>query len=287
MVTAMVSLYESSHVSIKSVGGVSVCRPAKEVLAQDADCGLTFFSPRAGTAVSARADIQPSRLEFFCLGQVVSGDGWYWTEEGGRTPVSAHQIFFIRPGLVHDIAAGKSGMVVDQVFFCGPLAETLFNANVLFSGIRECGTVRRLLPVIESVSMATPEHRLRALSGLTGLLADLTAGQPSGGILSEEVQIDRLCAELKRKPERWWDGAQMAAFCNLSEAHLRRLFKARTGLSPKAYQDQVRIEKAGELLKNGFSVRMVSEILGYSDPYHFSRRFKSILGCSPRDSLSA
>jgi AraC-like DNA-binding protein len=283
----MVSLYESSHVSIKPVGGVSVCRPVKDVLEQVADCGLIFFAPHAGLPVHSRADIQPFRLEFFCIGQIVSGDGWYWTEEGGRTPVSTHQIFFIRPGLVNDIAAGKSGMVVDRFFFCGPLAEILFNENSLFSGIPECGTARRLLPVIESVSMGTPEHRLRALSGLTGLLADLTAGQPSGGILSEEVQIDRLCAELKRKPEKWWDGAQMAAFCNLSEAHLRRLFKARTGLSPKAYQDQVRIEKAGELLKNGFSVRMVSEILGYSDPYHFSRRFKSILGCSPRDSISS
>lgn len=282
----MVSLYESSRVSIDSSSSVLVYRPAKDVLKQSADCGLAFFLPRASSALCSRADIQPVRLEFFCIGQVVSGDGWYWTEESGRTPVSTKQIFFIRPGLVHDIAAGKSGMVVDQVFFCGPLAETLFKTDSLSCGIRECETVRRLLLVIESVSMGTPEHWLRALSGLTGLLADLTAAQPFGGTLSEEVRIDRLCAELKRKPEKWWDGAQMAAFCNLSEAHLRRLFKSRTGVSPKAYQDQVRIEKARELLKNGFSVRMVSEILGYSDPYHFSRRFKSILGCSPRDSLS-
>jgi AraC-like DNA-binding protein len=286
MFAGMVSLYESCRVSTKSNSGMLVCRPGKDVLEESTDCGLAFFSPCAGNEIHFRADIRPARLEFFCIGQVVSGEGWYWTEAGGRTAVSARQIFFIRPGMVHDIAAGKSGMVVDQVFFCGPLAETLFKMDSLSGGIREGETARRLLPVIESVSMGTPERQLRALSGLTGLLADLTAAQPSSGLLSEEVQIDRLCAELKRKPEKWWDGAQMAAFCNLSEAHLRRLFKVRTGVSPKAYQDQVRVEKAEELLKNGFSVRMVSEILGYSDPYHFSRRFKSILGYPPRDCLS-
>lgn len=282
----MVSLYESSHICIESGGGISVCRPGKEVLDQSSAGGLTVFSPQAGVSIRPRADIQPCQLEFFCLGQVVSGDGWFWTEEDGRMPVSLHQLFFMPPGKVHDGAAGKSGIVIDRIFFYGPLAEALFKAGAPAGGIRECGTARKLLPVIEHASMGTPEHWLRAVSGVVDLLADLTAGQPSGGLLSEEIQIDRLCAELKRKPEKWWDGAQMAAFCNLSEAHLRRLFKVRTGLSPKSYQDQVRVEKAEELLKNGFSVRMVSEILGYSDPYHFSRRFKSILGYSPRDCLS-
>ncbi len=282
----MVSLYESSHVSIEPGDGVSICRPGKEVLNKSAVDGLTFFSPRAGIAIGSRADIQSCKLEFFCIGQIVSGDGWYWTEAGGRMPVSSYQIFFIRPGKVHDLAAGKSGMVVDQIFFCGSLAEALFNANVLLGELCDVGTARRLLPIIEHASMGTPEHRLRAVSGLTGLLADLTSGSSSDGTLPEESQVERLCAELKRKPEKWWDGAQMAVFCNLSEAHLRRLFKARTGLSPKAYHDQVRVEKAAELLKNGFSVRLVSEILGYADPYHFSRRFKSILGYSPRDCIS-
>lgn len=282
----MVNLYESCAICIESVDGVSVCRPVNEVLEQSPNRGLTVFSPQAGVSVRPRAGIQPYCLKFFCLGQVVSGDGWFWTEEVGRTPVSARHIFFMSPEKTHDCAAGKSGMVVDRILFYGPLADTLFKAGTLADGICECNMARRLLPVIEHTSMDTPEHWLRAVSGLVDILADLTAVQPSSGLLSEEVQIDRLCAELKRKPEKWWDGAQMAAFCNLSEAHLRRLFKARTGQSPKAYQDQLRVEKAEELLKNGFSVRMVSEILGYSDPYHFSRRFKSILGYPPRDCLS-
>jgi AraC-like DNA-binding protein len=282
----MVSLYESSSICIESDGGTSVCRPVKELQDQRSGCGLTVFAPQAGVAIRSRAGIQPCRLEYFCLGQVVSGDGWFWTEEGGRTPISSRQIFFMPPGKIHDCAAGKSGMVVDRILFYGPLAEALVKVGNPADGIRECNASRKLLPVIEHASMGSPEHWLRAVSGVIDLLADWSAGPSSGGMLSEELQIDRLCAELKRKPEKWWDGAQMAAFCNLSEAHLRRLFKVRTGLSPKAYQDQVRVGKAEELLKNGFSVRMVSEILGYSDPYHFSRRFKSILGYPPRDCLS-
>lgn len=282
----MISLYESNDVSFNTVAGTSVCCPVQNILEQSARCGLTVFSPQAEVSIRSRANVQPCRIEFFCLGQVVSGNGWFWTETGGRLPVSAQQIFFMRPGQVHDCAAGKSGMTIDRILFCGPLADSLFKASAPDAGIYGCISARRLLPVIEHTSMGTPEHGLRAVSGIIDLLADLTSGPPSSGPLSEELQIDRLCAELKRKPEKWWDGAQMASFCNLSEAHLRRLFKAHTGLSPKAYQDQVRAEKAQEFLKNGFSVRMVSEILGYSDPYHFSRRFKSILGYSPSDCLS-
>lgn len=284
--TGVISLYESNDVSPEAVAGTCVYRPAQTILDQSAGCGLTAFSPQAGVSIQPRANVQPCRIEFFCLGQVVSGNGWFWTETGGRLPFSAPQIFFMRPGQVHDCAAGKSGMTIDRIFFCGALADSLFNAGTPEAGLHGCASIRRLLPVIEHTSMSTPEHRLRAVSGIIDVLADLTGGPPSGGPLSDELQIDRLCAELKRKPEKWWDGAQMASFCNLSEAHLRRLFKVHTGLSPKAYQDRMRAEKAQEFLKNGFSVRMVSEILGYSDPYHFSRRFKSILGYSPSDCLS-
>lgn len=282
----MVSLYESSQINTTSIDGVLILRPEETVRARSAADGLAVFSSCVAKTISPRADIRPCQLEFFCLGQVISGGGWLWTEGGGRASVSSGQLFFISPGQVHDVAAGQSGMVIDQIFFCGVLADAMATGAIAPGGVQTGRAARQLLPLIEHAALDTPEHRLRAVPGLADLLADLTLGSEAGSLRPEECQVDRLCSELKRKPEQWWDGAQMAAFCNCSESHLRRLFKTRTGLSPKAYQDQIRVEKAEELLKTGFSVRMVSEILGYSDPYHFSRRFKSILGYSPRDSRS-
>ena len=70
--------------------------------------------------------------------------------------------------------------------------------------------------------------------------------------------------------------------CGYSPDHLRRLFEARYGLTPKAFRTQYRMHLAQELLElRGISVREVAEELGYSHPAHFSSAFKAYVGESP------
>jgi len=95
-------------------------------------------------------------------------------------------------------------------------------------------------------------------------------------------QLTSLIEQIQQKPERWWNTFEMAEYCNLSENQFRVVFKQRTGLSPKHYIDQVKIKSASEQLCN--SSRTIAEIaimFGYRDPYHFSRRFKSLTGMAP------
>ena len=43
------------------------------------------------------------------------------------------------------------------------------------------------------------------------------------------------------------------------------------------------MRRACELLRNeNLSVKEVAALLGYSDPYYFSRLFKSVIGVAPR-----
>lgn len=76
--------------------------------------------------------------------------------------------------------------------------------------------------------------------------------------------------------------AEIAAVAHVSRFHFSRLFKASTGLSPMAYLERSRIERAQLLLRSG-SMRLteVAAATGFADPSHFIRRFRLHTGITP------
>ncbi len=75
---------------------------------------------------------------------------------------------------------------------------------------------------------------------------------------------------------------EMAAAARLGERRFREVFAGIVGQSPKKYIDEYRMDLAEELLKNTpFSVCDISERLGYSGQFHFSKAFKEKFGISP------
>lgn len=75
---------------------------------------------------------------------------------------------------------------------------------------------------------------------------------------------------------------QLAKKCCISEVYLRQLFLKETGMTPKQFVLEVRLEKAKQMLSEGLkTVGEVSELCGFSNPYHFSRMFKEKSGVSP------
>ena len=76
----------------------------------------------------------------------------------------------------------------------------------------------------------------------------------------------------------------LAARLNMSYINFRRKFKGKTGISPGAWLIKKRIERACQLLNNmDFSVKNISEFLGYPDVYTFSKQFKKEMGSSPSE----
>ncbi len=78
------------------------------------------------------------------------------------------------------------------------------------------------------------------------------------------------------------DVMELAEMCYMSEAHLFRLFKSETGMSPIEYKNSLRIRKAEELLLDReCSISEISTMLGFESPCYFSRIFKRLTGQSP------
>lgn len=76
---------------------------------------------------------------------------------------------------------------------------------------------------------------------------------------------------------------QIAENMYLSPFYISRIFKSETGNTPINYLIKIRMERAMELLENGWegSIQEVATKVGYEDAYHFSKLFKKHYGISP------
>lgn len=76
----------------------------------------------------------------------------------------------------------------------------------------------------------------------------------------------------------------LAEKCSMSETAYRKRFKEITGLSPIAYINKLKIEKACSLLLDGeLSATDISEFLNFDSISYFYRVFKSITGTTPKN----
>jgi len=73
----------------------------------------------------------------------------------------------------------------------------------------------------------------------------------------------------------------LATMFNYNCNYLGKLFKAKTGMFFNTYLDHVRIEKAKQLLGQGYKVYQVVDRVGICDIDYFYRKFKKYTGVSP------
>ena len=75
----------------------------------------------------------------------------------------------------------------------------------------------------------------------------------------------------------------LAAACELSESHFRRLFTTRLGIGPTSWLNRVRVQMACTLLRDpGRSILDVALEVGFGSLSAFNRQFKAELGTNPR-----
>jgi AraC-like DNA-binding protein len=96
-----------------------------------------------------------------------------------------------------------------------------------------------------------------------------------------EAAREHLHAEL-RDPAL--DLASLARACNVSAAHLVRVFRREVGVPPMTYLWQRRVAVGVDLLANtGLPVSAIADRCGFKTVYHFSRRVKQATGMPPTE----
>lgn len=221
-------------------------------------------------------------FEFYDLSHMYDGRGWFVAEDGKVQEVLRGDGILVAPGFKHKYSGYQEFYVEDAISFYGPIADFLFNSGIIRNGILKIGSCRRLLPIIEMALDYSDDSQVRANLELQKLLIDLYFENKKTGN-SENPVLEQLFAEIKKFPGRDWNMKAMTDFCLLSASQLTRLFKQKTGMTAKNYIDQLRVQLATEMLAcKSRTVKEIALELGYSDPYHFSRRFKALTSFSPQ-----
>ncbi len=229
-----------------------------------------YCGPRVGTKFSSH-----DFWEFTCC---LEGEGTLLSED--LTAVRKNIVCLIPPGLAH---REESGQALDTIwigFVAGKLPCSS-NSVLAVEDAGLCGFIERTWLFAGSRGLPIgPELDGRIKTTVAWFLRVL--GRKSPRI--HENLSQRAIEYLERNLRFNHSMESLASQFKCSEGHLHRSFKRETGKSPIAYLKAIRMKRGAHLLENGkLSVAQVSNLCGFTDPYHFSRVFKGLTGHSPSD----
>lgn len=131
--------------------------------------------------------------------------------------------------------------------------------------------------VMESLTAALLMHLFRGYAGLPW-----RDEQPERWV--GPAAIRRALSYIEEEPSRRISLDDLAAAAGLSRFHFSRIFRKHVGLSPAAYVERSRIERAKAMMRIGYvSLVDIAYAVGFSDQSHFARRFRLHVGCTPSD----
>jgi AraC-like DNA-binding protein len=122
-----------------------------------------------------------------------------------------------------------------------------------------------------------------------GFLVDLFVNGPmpdeQDAVLSEHLLrlVDRLRAAWRGGVAQPLTLPELATAARVSPGHLARVFRQQFGTGPVAAVELIRLARAAIMLqRSNLAVGTISASCGFVNPFHFSRRFRTVYGVPPR-----
>jgi len=181
----------------------------------------------------------------------------------------AYKVLYIEPGLLHDWAErdGSAPRAARWVVFRDlALRGALERAHAALAGEPSCE-----LAIEEAV-----------LAAVAALRPHLRPGPPARGRdRAEHAAVRRARRHLCERWDQRVTLPELAAVAGLSRFELVRRFGAQNGVSPHAFQTNLRVDRARRLLATGAAPADVAAACGFADQPHLTRVFKRAVGVSP------
>ena len=132
----------------------------------------------------------------------------------------------------------------------------------------------------------TDAYLLHAAQVLGHLLSRLIVQQKQSiqDATSVAARIEKVAAYLHENQAQLLRVDDLATIAGFSASHFASLFLKHTGHPPMDYLIRTRIERACRLLnQTALSIKEIASMVGYQDPYYFSRLFKKVTAYSPKN----
>ena len=235
----------------------------------------------------------PHFHEGFAIGVVERGADVFDCR-GTEQVAAAGDIIIFNPAEVHDgHAADESGWTFRMMYIdpehlrkvceeiTGRSSDIPFFSKSVVSDAEMARILVRLHRTLEtSVSRLERESLfLLAMTQLVTRHADSKITKYKTG--NEHAAVARLLEYLRANACQDVNLDELAKIAFLSPFHLLRVFREETGITPHAYQIQLRIEQAKRLLRDRFTIAEAAHSAGFFDQAHFSKQFKRYVGITP------
>lgn len=223
---------------------------------------------------------------------VTRGEGQFDSHATGLIDLGAGDAVILFPGAWHRYRPRKrTGWGIHWVHFQGHTPDRLRadgaiqpDRAVLRAGL-DPSTLRAFGDVLDALR-AEPAGFVQIAGAKTlEILARLSGAARAGRAVPRlQEMVSRARLRLEEDPGGLPVVEDLIAEFDVSRTHFFRLFKEQTGQSPYKYHLQLRIRRAGEMLRDSnLTVKQISIALGFRNPHHFSRLFRAKTGASPRD----
>lgn len=208
-----------------------------------------------------------------CYGLSFCIDGQINYTHNGKTFVSDNKHAIILPKGASYILRGKeNGLFPIINFECKNKLCDTFMAIPLADNDYYIRHFKQML----SLQLFNDNHT-KIMSILYNMIHQLTSTSNPNSIIMPAVKFIE-----KNYQNPNLSNEQLAKECNVSEVYFRRLFLKHFNATPKQFIIDIRIQKAKQLLTEGvMKINIISEVCGFSNPYHFCRIFKEKTGLTP------
>ena len=203
---------------------------------------------------------------------------------GTKHTAGPGDFILIEPDEPHANEAIDAGGLEYRVFYVPramvseAFGDVRFQDNVLAGdrlGRRWAALHRRMMSGAEDLEL---EGQFFALLGeilhLAGSPKPIARPAEQGKVALARAYLDTRFAEPVSLGE-------LAAHVGLSPYHLLRSFRDQVGITPGAYQIQLRVLEARRRLRDGAGIAATATDLGFADQSHLTRHFQRIIGTSP------
>ena len=259
------------------------------------EIGVADTYPTRGHADGYYFDIDKGRvLNEYQLLYITEGEGVFNSAHAKDLPLKAGDLFLLFPGEWHTYyPTGKHGWKSYWIGFKGKNVDDRVKAGFLSvdKPIYHVGFSADIIRLYEEAYKRAQEeapYLQQILAGIVNHLVGLMyALERSMELSKDHTRVDMInLARLRIRESLEVDLTiqQVAEDLGVSYSNFRKLFKEFTGISPALYQQDLRLQRAKELLATTtLSIKEIAYRLRFESPDYFSSKFKIKTGKKPSE----
>ncbi|MBR1414759.1 MAG: AraC family transcriptional regulator [Prevotella sp.] len=252
--------------------------------------------PTRGHADGYYFDLKKGRvLPEYQLLYITEGEGIFHSKTVPEAKLKEGDFFLLFPGEWHSYhPTGPRGWKKYWIGFRGHNMDDRVRAGFLSPtkpiyhvGFSE--SIVRLYKNAFDSAIAEEAYTQQVMAGIVNLLIGLMYSKERNIELQNRSQahvdlINRARLRIREELESSLTIQQVAEDLGMSYSNFRKLFKEHTGLSPATYQQDLRLQRAKELLTTtDMSIKEIAYRLNFDSPDYFSSKFKIKTGRKPSD----